>query len=76
MEKTITIKFSTGKEIQLTESEYEELTQEFTQRRGMEIPKHPIHHQYFPAYDTGSPWVVNVHQTPWVANVYQGLVYR
>lgn len=46
MEKTITIKFSTGKEIQLTESEYKELKQEFTQRRGMEIPRHPIHHYY------------------------------
>ena len=62
MEKTITIKFSTGKEIQLTESEYDELKQEFAQKRGMEIPLHPIHRQYFPDYGTGSPWV-NVRQT-------------
>ena len=60
MEKTITIKFSTGKEIQLTESEYEELKQEFAQIRKVDIPYYPSYPPCFPYIpsDTGTPWVL------------------
>jgi len=55
MEKTITIKFSTGKEIQLTESEYEELNQGKHDKQQTQIPDYP--HYWWPYYPTNTPWV-------------------
>lgn len=55
MEKTITIKFSTGKEIQLTESEYEELKNGFQERKEIPIPDYP--HYWWPYYPANTPWV-------------------
>jgi hypothetical protein len=62
MEKTITIKLSTGKEIQLTESEYEELKEGFQEWKEIPIPCYPAYRgspaywPYFPDFTTSWPW--------------------